>query len=46
MRIRKVTKYGNSHFIALAKTDLTDFDLQKGSKVDIEDIVKVEEKKE
>ena len=40
MRTRKVVYLGGTYYISLYKQDIKDFDLEKWSLVDIDDIVK------
>lgn len=39
MRLREVRKIGNSWFIKLDPADVKDFNLDEGNKMDIEDIL-------
>ncbi|WP_298753562.1 hypothetical protein [uncultured Arcobacter sp.] len=44
-RIRQVSKWGNSYVIRLAKPDLTDYGIEEGTLVNIEDIEVIEKEK-
>jgi len=43
MRLRQIKQYGNTWVIKLEPTDMVDFGLKEGEKVDIEDLFILEE---
>jgi hypothetical protein len=44
MRLRNIIKYGNTYVIKLHTADIEDFGLVIGDKVDIDDLVLLQEK--